>query len=318
MVTIIPIASGKGGVGKTSIAANLGTALASQGKTTVLIDLDLGGSNLHTLLGVPNTNPGIGNFLTKETSSIDEVVIATSVPKLYFIPGDLLLPGAANIPFFIKKRIIKEISTLVADYVILDLGSGSANNVIDFFLTSPSGIIVTTPEPTAVLNAYSFLKTALYRLIFRSFSQKSEERKIVDEFLMRRIEGSAVNFKGLVEKLERINHGSAETVFNHINTFYPRVILNMGRSNTDINLGIKLRQIVKKNLGSEVEYIGFVPVDQSVSVSIFKRQPISFFDPHSEFVRNMLLIAQQLIEAPIPDPFVLHDANDDLTNLQFK
>ncbi|MCK7483987.1 MAG: P-loop NTPase [Candidatus Moduliflexus flocculans] len=60
MVTLIPIASGKGGVGKTVLAANLGVCLAALGRTVVLADLDLGGANLHTCLGVKNRNPGIG------------------------------------------------------------------------------------------------------------------------------------------------------------------------------------------------------------------------------------------------------------------
>jgi len=61
---IIPVASGKGGVGKSVIAANMSLALAQSGKSTVAMDLDLGGSNLHTLLGIKNTQAGIGNFLS--------------------------------------------------------------------------------------------------------------------------------------------------------------------------------------------------------------------------------------------------------------
>jgi flagellar biosynthesis protein FlhG len=61
---IIPIAGGKGGVGKTIITANLAIELAKNGKNVVVIDLDLGGSNLHTYLGMKNTKLGIGNFLT--------------------------------------------------------------------------------------------------------------------------------------------------------------------------------------------------------------------------------------------------------------
>ncbi len=58
MNTIIPIASGKGGVGKTIFTANLGIALANKGKTVIAIDLDLGSSNLHTCLGIKNRHPG--------------------------------------------------------------------------------------------------------------------------------------------------------------------------------------------------------------------------------------------------------------------
>jgi len=61
--TVIPVAAGKGGVGKTQIAANLAIALAQAGEKTIVVDLDLGGSNLHTHLGLPNRNPGLGDYL---------------------------------------------------------------------------------------------------------------------------------------------------------------------------------------------------------------------------------------------------------------
>ena len=67
--TIIPIASGKGGVGKSFITANLAIALAKLGKQVIVADLDFGGSNLHTCLGIHNTHPGIGDFLRARFAS---------------------------------------------------------------------------------------------------------------------------------------------------------------------------------------------------------------------------------------------------------
>jgi len=130
-------------------------------------------------------------------------VVETPAPHLFFIPGDALLPGTANLPNFRKMKILRELAALVADYVILDLGSGSSYNTIDFFLASDAGIIVTTPETTAILNAYSFLKTALYRLIFRSFPARSDERGLVRHFVMHKIEGSDMSFQTLIEQLKR-------------------------------------------------------------------------------------------------------------------
>src|SRR6056297_1946700 len=113
MNTIIPIASGKGGVGKTIFTANLGVALAREGKTCLLVDLDLGSSNLHTCLGIKNSNPGIGNYIYKQEKSLESLIVQTETPRLFFIPGDSLLPGTANLPYFIKKKILKEFEHLV-------------------------------------------------------------------------------------------------------------------------------------------------------------------------------------------------------------
>jgi flagellar biosynthesis protein FlhG len=166
MARIIPIASGKGGVGKSTMVANLGIALGKAGKTVLLVDLDLGGSNLHTCLGVNNPKLGLSQFIYKKVDHIEDLIVETPYPKVYLIAGDGLIPGTANIPFFIKRKLIKELQGMVADFVLLDLGAGTTNNTLDFFLMSPTAMLVTVPETTAILNAYSFLKSALYRALF--------------------------------------------------------------------------------------------------------------------------------------------------------
>ncbi|MCG8477653.1 MAG: P-loop NTPase, partial [Spirochaetales bacterium] len=82
MQYLIPIASGKGGVGKSILAANLGIALAQQQKTVVLVDLDLGGSNLHTILGIRNRHAGIGHFIYRQAASLEELVVEMQQERL--------------------------------------------------------------------------------------------------------------------------------------------------------------------------------------------------------------------------------------------
>ena len=132
MNTIIPIASGKGGVGKTIFTANLAITLAKMGKTVIVVDLDLGSSNLHTCLGIKNRHPGIGNFIFDKGTSLESLIVKTEIDRLYFIPGDSLIPGTANMQYFVKQKLIKGINNLVADYILLDLGAGSSFNIIDF------------------------------------------------------------------------------------------------------------------------------------------------------------------------------------------
>lgn len=95
--TIIPVAGGKGGVGKSFLTANLAVALANRGHSTIAVDLDLGNSNLHTFLGLENRNPGIGEYLRKATErSLAELVVPTSVPRLGFLPADGVLSGKSR------------------------------------------------------------------------------------------------------------------------------------------------------------------------------------------------------------------------------
>ena len=121
MATILPVASGKGGTGKTVLSGNLGVALARKGKKVILMDLDLGGANLHTCLGIKNDRPGIGDYIYKHVQSLTDIVYPTPVQGLSFIPGDVLLPGTANLDYGTKKKIIRNIKNLNADYILLDL-----------------------------------------------------------------------------------------------------------------------------------------------------------------------------------------------------
>ncbi len=315
MAAILPIGSGKGGVGKTLFSANLGVCLARHGKTVILVDLDLGSSNLHTVMGIKNKYPGIGSFIYKHEESLESLVVETGIPQLYLIPGDSLFSGTANLQFFMKRRIIKELSNLVADYVILDLGAGSAYNTIDFFLTSLNGIVITTPETTAILNAYSFLKTALFRLIYRSFPVRGTERGEILRFMGTKIEGTGLSFSNLIDTLDHINPESADLARTHIERFFPRVVLNMGKSSRDLSLGGKLREIARKNIGIEMEYIGYIGWDDIVSRSIFERIPTAASYPATEFSRSIDLVSQRIIASPTPFLPRLYEANEDISSL---
>ena len=95
---IIPIASGKGGVGKSLIAANLAIALGQAGKKVVLADLDLGASNLHLVLGIQGRKNGIGSFLIK-AAEFKDIIVDTDYENLRFVPGDSEIPGFFDLGF---------------------------------------------------------------------------------------------------------------------------------------------------------------------------------------------------------------------------
>lgn len=315
MTTILPVASGKGGVGKSAFVANIGVSLAKQGKTVLLIDLDLGGSNLHTFLGLSNRHDGIGNYIYEKDSSLESLIVPTGIDRLYFISGDSLLPGTANLQYFVKKKIIREMKNLIADYIILDLGAGAAYNTIDFFLVTSKGLLVTTPETTSILNAYSFLKSTLFRLIYRSFPPESDERVCVQDFITERIEGTENSFRALIERLGAINPESGERAEKQLRGLFPRVVLNMGRSSQDIALGSKLREIVWKNLSVSMEYIGFIGYDDIIRRSIFERSPTLIGYPDSPFAQTIDQIGRKLITMPTPKNPPLYEADEDLKEL---
>lgn len=296
MAKIIPVASGKGGVGKSFFTANLSLALSQKGQKVVAVDLDLGGSNLHTVLGIKNDTIGLGHFINDKNMNFSEIVHQTEYPNLFFVPGDALFVGTANLPYFRKKKIMSEIARLDADWAILDLGSGSSSNTIDFFLLSNCGILVTNPEITAVLNLYSFLKNSFYRYILQCYKKKDEvKQKLIDAGKMR-LEKEDLRFVEFIRLLKRDYPDSQEKLDGIFNNFFPKLVLNMGNTERDIGFGENLRGIIRKNLGIDVEYLGLLPEEPLAKDCVIARKPISILYRDSKWAQNLDKIANRLLE----------------------
>ena len=139
---IIPIASGKGGVGKSLLSANLAITLGQAGKKVVLADLDLGASNLHLAIGHNVKNSSIGTYLTEKTS-FQSIIEPTEYENVSFIAGDSQIPGLTSLKAAQKAKLVRNFHNIDADFLILDLGAGTHQIILDMFLQSPQGILVT-------------------------------------------------------------------------------------------------------------------------------------------------------------------------------
>ncbi|MBP7553767.1 MAG: hypothetical protein KA885_10110, partial [Spirochaetes bacterium] len=270
--------------------------LAKKGQKVVAVDLDLGGSNLHTMLGIKNDLYGIGHYIYDKNLPFDKIIHQTEYENLKFIPGDALFVGAANIPYFRKKKILSEISKIDADWVILDLGSGSTTNTIDFFLMSNCGILVTTPELTAVLNLYSFLKNSFYRYIFNGLKKNIQIKNRLIEATKMRLEKEDIRFYELIKIIKKDFPDEENKIDDLVNNFFPKLVLNMGNNERDIAFGENLRNIIKKNMGLEVEYLGLLPEENQARQYVIARKPLSVVENGSKWVENCSKIADRLLE----------------------
>jgi flagellar biosynthesis protein FlhG len=296
-VRIIPIASGKGGVGKSLVAANLSIALAKAGKRVILADLDLGASNLHLILGQQSPKTGIGTFMTDSSRKFEDIVLPTEFPGLSFIPGDSEIPGMANLHANQKNRLVKRLLTLEADYLILDLGAGTGANILDFFLISGQGIVVTTPAVTAVLNAYLFLKNALFRLMYTSFKPSSIAYRYLEQL---RKEGNALQKIYLPKLLEKIAKDDPESYAAFMAKrarFRPRLILNMIEDPKDAEKAIKIRRSASEYLGLELEHLGIIYRDTIQDVALSARMPVIVYKPQSILSQAVCRIADKVIQS---------------------
>lgn len=315
MVNILPIASGKGGVGKSAVATNLAITLARKGKKVLLCDFDFGGANLHTLLGLKNNQAGMGNFIYRQQTDLSSIIQDTGIENLQFIAGDCLFPGTANMDFFMKRRIMKELALLPVDYVILDLGGGSSYNILDFYLMTYNSLLVTSTEITSIMNAYSFLKAAVFRFLHQQFKNKSPERAYIAEYIKSVTTGTEGSFVHLVETICQQFPETGSAAYQQVQKFNPQVVLNMGESSQDLEMGRRLRSLVTSKLGIRIDFIGFIPKDRIVPLAVAKRTPVCILEPNSNFAKALDKVGDRVLayEYGFNDSFI---ENSDLDLLR--
>jgi flagellar biosynthesis protein FlhG len=297
-MVIVPIGSGKGGVGKSLLATNLSIALAEAGRTVVLADLDLGASNAHTMLGIRTVSKGIGTFLSVPRTSFDQIVMPTEYDGLSFIPGDAEVPGSAMLKAAQKKRLVKCLLALEADYLVLDLGPGAGATSLDFFLLSAAGIVVTTPALTAILNAYLFIKNAVFRLMEAGVEKDSRALQVLGE--LRREPGglSHASVPRIMERIAAEDRVSHERLAAMIGRLRPRLVLNMLEDPADADKVEKLRRSCREYLGVECVHLGAIYRDELQSVALSSRIPIVRYKPGSLLSRAVYRIAEKLQASP--------------------
>lgn len=295
-MTIVPIASGKGGVGKSLLAANVGILLARAGKRVVLADLDFGGSNLHLILGTGAAEPGVGTFLTGPKMEFEEIVRPTDYGNLHFIAGDNELPGIANLSAGQKRKLINRLRKLDTDILILDLGAGTSFNVMDFFLLSSRGVVVTTPTPTALVNAYLCVKNALFRLLTSHIKRGTDADTMLKELSADAASMQRLYLPTIIGRLETVAPDAIAEFRTAAGQFRPRIVINMLDDPKEVNKLVRLRASCTQYLGIDVEQYGVLYRDELQDIALNARLPIVLYKPQSLLSAAIQRIAERIAE----------------------
>ncbi|MCL2804547.1 MAG: P-loop NTPase [Treponema sp.] len=297
---IIPIASGKGGVGKSLVSANLAVAFAQAGRRVVLADLDLGASNLHLVLGHHSPQMGIGTFLNNTKSNFNDVIADTDVRGLRFIPGDNEIPGTANLTTFQRKALVKRLLNLKddTDILILDLGAGTHQSILDFFLLSNQGIIVSAPAVTAVLNAYVFLKNTVFRLMFSSCSKGSPARVHLEKIRKEGAGHSKLYIPKMLPEIKKIDKASYSKFIERLEALRPRLIMNMVDEPKNADVAMKIRRSCEEYLDLKIEHMGIIYRDVLQDTALASRLPIILYKPQSILSQAVYRIADKILQSP--------------------
>jgi flagellar biosynthesis protein FlhG len=298
---VIAVGGAKGGVGKSVLAANLGVYLAARGFRTVVIDLDLGAANLHLYLGVWALKHRINDFLDKKVDNLADIAVPTEY-DLRLIGGGSSHLGSANLPFARKLKLMRAIKKLDADFVILDLGGDTSFNILDFYLLADDGLVMTTCDPAAYLDAYTFIKMALYRRLVRLFGPESNFRRFKDPTLMTIIgdfmECDQTDKPRKISDLlntvrERVpqRHYLMETA---VEQFKPRLVVNMAGNPEEAREVVqRMQKVSRRILSVDVQLAGTIMPDPRIARSAHDLKPEVHLNPYGPLARSIRQILKK-------------------------
>ncbi len=289
------VGGGKGGVGKSLLASSLAISLARRNFKTVAIDLDLGGANLHTTLGVDLPRHTLSDFLSRHDHSLKNSLVNTGIPNLEMISGAKDSIGVANLPMDQQTRLLQELRTLDADYVVLDLGAGTGASTIDFFLSADVGMVAILPEPTSIENAYRFIKSAYYRKLATS-SHLEPVAAIIQTALD---PNNSLGIRSPSDLFREVNRASQEAgvrLKEVIDRFQPRLVMNQARTQTDIDVGFSVKSVCRKYFGIDLDYVGYLDYDSAVWQSVRRKRPVMLEFPNSRLVTSIERVTESLLK----------------------
>lgn len=286
-VPVVSIGSGKGGVGKTILACNLALVLARQGKRVILVDLDVGGANIHIMFGLFDPETTLSDFLKREKDTLDEVAITLdSLHGLKIIAGvgDTILES--NLQYGKKLRLMRAFRNMEADLVIVDVGPGTNYHSLDFFLLGDVQLAVTTPDPTSIVDAYRFIKLSAIRKVLSAFVRS-------DPAFATLANGEFKSIEQMLGAIDKSGKGDREKAEKALGAFNPCLILNRTNKSMQVNIN-RLQSLMREYTGRDLTVLGSIPYDAAVEESVFKYMPVVASAPDSDVAASFVNAAGSL------------------------
>jgi flagellar biosynthesis protein FlhG len=283
---IVSFASGKGGVGKSTTVSNLGLLLARGGSNVVVIDLDVGGADLHVLFGELSPSLTLSDFLGRRVETLEEVARPVSwCQRLRLIAGTGETLRNSNPSAQTKQRLLRHLRKLAADVILIDIGAGTNYHALDFFLWGDVQVVISTPDPTAVLDLYKFVKLAATRRVLSALGSRDPagETLLGDDF--RTIEQ-------LMAAASADGPQTEQKAREALKSFAPTLLLN--NATGDRASLARISTVIKRFLGSDAEVLGQVPSDPAVVASVRRFLPVVEGDPNAPAARAFMSVEREL------------------------
>lgn len=289
------IGGGKGGIGKSIFTLGLGITLAKMGHKIILIDADLGGANLHTLMGVRYPPHTLEDFILKRVDRLEDIIIETQVEGIGLICGADDIMGAANPKFVQKIRLLNQLEDLPADLVLLDLGAGTSFNVLDFFNYSAGKIAVFTNQSTALQNVYGFIKSALFRFLSREFSRDDEVLLLLQQAGSRLARLHSI--QDILTLLKEKNPEKYARLQQSVDRFAIYLVVNMVKTELDRKAAQVIQKVCHDFLDLKPHILGSLAYDPEVEKAVNQMLPFPSRSQETPAALGLQSIAAQVLKA---------------------
>jgi flagellar biosynthesis protein FlhG len=291
--TLIAVGGGKGGVGKSFVSSSMSIFLAQLGFETLAIDLDLGGANLHTSLGLPLTQKGINEFIIDPKVEFNEIIQETHWPKLKLIAGSSEVFDVANVDETQRSRVMSSIYKHKADFIVMDLSAGTHQSTLDFFLMAQHKIVVFTPEPSSVENAYRFLKASFFRKL-RRYEYQLQLKSQIDELLANRNEHNIKSPADLIRVLVKREPVLGLKLKNILSDMNFEIVLNQARTRQEVDMGYALQSVCNKYFGFPCDFLGGLEYDNAVWQSLRQKHHLLMANRQSHLYAQLMAMARKV------------------------
>jgi flagellar biosynthesis protein FlhG len=275
---IFAVASGKGGTGKSTFAINLSLALTALGHEVILVDADLGGADISTLLGISSPRYTLKDFIQGDVTYLSEILETTPSPRLRLICGGTDIVSVSNPYYQQKLKLIRSISQMKAGYIVVDLGPDITFNNLDFFNSAPVGFLVTQNMDAMILGFYRFLKAAFVRRLKQEFRHDDYILSIINDFQNRGWSHARRDLIGSIRAASREAHVKLESM---LVTFQPKLVFNMVESSGARKTADQMFSFILENFGFRLQTAGFIPRDRDVERAYARNEPYLLRFPRS-------------------------------------
>jgi flagellar biosynthesis protein FlhG len=286
---VIAIGGGRGGVGKTLLAVNLGVFFAQLGREVVVCDADPIGSGMHAVLGLERPPLALAEAI--EGGKAEPV--ATTVPGLRLMPIGYDPMTATPLRPSRGAYFLKQIAELTADYVLLNLGAGATSPTLDLFLHADVGICVTAPEPLAVETTYRFCRSLYLRLLRRALMKERFKLRLVEK-VVSSLQPLA-SPRQIIAEIKRYDDGVATVAAQQLARVLARLVVSQTRLRSDLELGPAMAVVADRFLGLTLDYLGHIEHDDAVWLTVRRRQPLLIDSPTSKSARNLERVARRIL-----------------------